>query len=359
MSRYRIHENVHEAISQYVIPEKLGFGLSAGPLMYWAEYSDGQWGEGTLEATRPLQIHPSAKGLHYGQEIFEGMKAYRVGQEHANLFRPESNWHRFNLSAQRMAMPVIPQELFMEGVNLVTAYSEPAIPGGSGQSLYLRPFMFANEPSLEVSCSDRFLFMVIASPSESIHAGPMKVLIERDYTRAAIGGTGAAKTGGNYAASFASRAHAMSMGYHQSLWLDPIYRKNIEELSVMNFFAVIKGELYTPALTGSLLEGITRDSIIDLAQSMGITVHQCAINIDALVQQIESGDCSEVFCCGTGAIISPIAALGENDGTEHRLTIPGGELSLSIKERLLGIQERRLEDPCGWVRLIPQDFYPE
>lgn len=359
MADYKIHDNVHEALSHYEMPQKLGFGLSPGPLMYWAEYVDGMWGEGTLEANRPLQIQPSAKGLHYGQEIFEGMKAYRVGQPHVNLFRPERNWQRFNLSAQRMAMPEIPEQLFMEGVYLVTAFSEAAIPEESGQSLYLRPFMFATEPSLEVSGANRFVYIVVASPSESIHAGTMKVLIERDFTRAAIGGTGAAKTGGNYAASFASRAHAMSMGYHQSLWLDPINQKNIEELSVMNFFAVIGGELHTPALTGSLLEGVTRDSIIQLAQSMGIQVHQRAINIDELIAQIRSGECSEVFCCGTGVILSPIGALGEYDGTEHKVKIPDGEVSLAIRERLLGIQERRLEDPYGWISMIPDQYYPE
>lgn len=326
--------------------------------MYSVEYKDGAWGEGLLEPNRPLQLNPSAKVLHYGQEIFEGMKAYRVGRPHANLFRPDLNWRRFNLSARRMAMPEIPEQLFMEGVYLVTAYSESVIPGQTGQSLYLRPFMFASEPSLEVSGADQFLYMVIASPSEAIHQGTMKVLIERDFTRAAIGGTGAAKTGGNYAASFASRQHAKSMGFDQSLWLDPKNRKNIEELSVMNFFAVINGELHTPKLTGSLLEGVTRDSIIELAENMGIPVYQRSIDINELVAQIQSGECSEVFCCGTGAIVCPISTLGEYDGTRHDVTNPSGELSIRIRDRLLDIQECRSDDPYGWVTSIPDQFYP-
>lgn len=358
MTSYTIHENVHEALHNYEMPEKLGFGLSPGPVMYSVSYMDGMWGEGVLEANRPIQIQPSAKVLHYGQEIFEGMKAYRVDQARANLFRPERNWQRFNRSAKRMAMPEIPQQLFMEGVYLVTAYSEAIIPAASGQSLYLRPFMFATEPSLEVTGANQFVYMVIASPSESIHAGTMKVLIERNDTRAAIGGTGAAKTGGNYAASFASRQRAMALGYHQSLWLDPVNKKNIEELSVMNFFAVIKGELYTPALTGSLLEGVTRDSIIHLAQSMGVRVHQQPLNIDELIRQIQSTDCSELFCCGTGAILAPISALGEYDGTEYQVKYPDGKLSLVIRERMLGIQECRLEDPDHWVEWIPEEYYP-
>jgi len=359
MPQYQINDNVQNAVNRYVMPEQLGFGLSPGPLMYSASYREGAWHDDLLEAARPLQMDPSAKGLHYGQEIFEGMKAYRVGQARANLFRPERNWQRFNQSARRMAMPSISQQRFMEGVNLVAAYSEPVIPGGSGQSLYLRPFMFASEPSLEVSCADQFLFMVIASPSESIHSGPMRVLLERDFVRAAPGGTGAAKTGGNYAASFASRARAMSLGYHQSLWLDPVHRRYVEELSVMNFFAVIRGELVTPPLTGSLLAGITRDAILCLARVMGLEVREQAIAIDTLIRQIETGDCRELFCCGTGAIISPIALLGEADGGEYPLRVPEGELSLLIKERLLGIQERRLPDPFGWVQMIPQHYYPD
>lgn len=359
MLRFSLHDNVFEALSRYEMPEKMGFGQSPGPLMFWAEYIDGLWGEGVLEASRPLQIQPSAKGLHYGQEIFEGMKAYRVGQSRANLFRPEQNWQRFNRSALRMAMPEIPQDLFMQGVYLVTAYSENMIPGNSGQSLYLRPFMFATEPSLDVSGANQFIFMVISSPSESIHSGSMKVLIERGHTRAAVGGTGAAKTGGNYAASFASRKRALEMGYHQSLWLDSVSQTNIEELSVMNFFAVIEGELYTPALTGSLLEGVTRDSIIQLARSMGMTVHQQAINIDQLIEQIHSGVCSELFCCGTGVILCPISHLGEHDGTEHRLAHETGPVAQAIRARMLGIQECRLEDPFGWVAHVPDAYYPQ
>ncbi len=358
MSNYKIHEDIAAALSSYQLPVKLPFGLAPGPIMYSVEYVDGEWGDGLLEANKPLLLQPSAKVLHYGQEIFEGMKAYRVNQPRATLFRPERNWARFNQSAQRMAMPKIPEELFMEGVNLVTAYSETIIPEKSGESLYLRPFMFASETNLGVSGANQFTYMVISSPSEAMHPGTMKVLIERDFTRAALGGTGGAKTGGNYASSFASRQHAQSMGFDQSLWLDPRDQKNIEELSVMNFFAVINGELHTPRLTGSLLDGVTRDSILSLAELMGVQIHQRAINIDELIAQIQSGECSEVFCCGTGAIISPISTLGEYDGTRYQLVKSNGDLSLRLRESLLGIQESRLEDSFGWLRTIPDACYP-
>jgi branched-chain amino acid aminotransferase len=358
MTNCHIHPDTMAAVHGYEIPEKLGFGRLSGPIMFWAEYMDGLWGPGTLEPTRKIELSPSAKVLHYGQEIFEGMKAYRVDQEHPSLFRPERNWKRFNLSARRMAMPEIPQELFMEGVYRVSAYCESLIPGVSGQSLYLRPFMFATEPSLEVTGSDRFAFMVIASPSEAIQLHPMSVLIEREFTRAALGGTGGVKTGGNYAASFASRTHAKSLGFDQSLWLDPNGRRNIEELSVMNFFAVVEGKLFTPTPTGSLLEGVTRSSIIELAEEMGLEVNQTGLNIDELIEQIKDGRCSEAFCCGTAAIVNPICELGEHDGTRYSLANAEGNIAIALKQRLLDIQERRSAGPEGWVHEIPADFYP-
>ncbi len=359
MSNYKIHDDIATALNGYVVPDQLGFGLVPGPIMYSAEYVDGAWGDGVLEANKPLLMQPSAKVLHYGQEIFEGMKAYRINSDRATLFRPERNWARFNQSALRMAMPEIPEELFMEGVYLVTAYSENVIPGSSGKSLYLRPFMFASETNLGVSGANQFTYMVVSSPSEAMHPGTMRVLIEREYTRAALGGTGAAKTGGNYASSFASRQHAQSMGFDQSLWLDPRNQKNIEELSVMNFFAVISGELHTPRLTGSLLDGVTRDSILGLAEYMGIGIHQRAINIDELIAQIKSGECDEVFCCGTGAIISPISTLGEYDGTCYELAKADGDLSLKLRDSMLGIQESRLTDNFDWLHTIPDRYYPK
>lgn len=352
-----IHDDAQSAVNAFELPEYLGFGRVPAPLMFWAEYMDGIWDQGILEPNRPIQLEPSAKVLHYGQEIFEGMKAYRVGHKRASLFRPERNWTRFNLSARRMAMPEIPRELFMEGLYLMSAWCESIIPGNTGQSLYLRPFMFATEASLDVSTANRFVFMVVGSPSEALHAGSMQVLIERRWIRAAAGGTGVAKTGGNYAGSFVSRQRAQQLGYNQTLWLDASNQDTIEELSVMNFFVVIKGELHTPALSGSLLDGVTRDSIIQLAHSMGIKVLERAIRIDELIGQIQSGDCSEAFCCGTAAIVSSISELGEEDGT--RYCLPQGALTQQLKERLLGIQEGTQPDPYGWVERIPLRYYPD
>ncbi len=358
MQKYTIDQSTLSAVHKFILPEKLGFGLVPAPIMYSAEYMDGIWGDGYLEPARAIELQPSAKVLHYGQEIFEGMKAYRVGQTHSNLFRPEENWKRFNRSAQRMAMPEISLDRFMDGVYLVTAYCESLTPSNSGQSLYLRPFMFASEPSLEVSGANQFTFMVIASPSQAIHTDSMRVLIEREMIRASRGGTGAAKTGGNYASSFASRQIALEKGFDQCLWLDAQNHQSIEELSVMNFFAVIDGDLHTPALTGSLLPGITRDSIIQLAKLMGLKVIEEAINIDLLIGQIKSGQCSEAFCCGTGVILSPIKELGEHDGSCYQLARPEGDLSCQLRTKLIDIQERRAEDRFGWIETVPPQFYP-
>ncbi len=358
MINSRIHQNALSAIAAFELPEQLGFGAVPAPLMFWAEYMDGIWDQGILEPTRAIQLQPTAKVLHYGQEIFEGMKAYRVGQQRATLFRPKLNWNRFNLSAKRMAMPEIPQELFMEGLHLMTAWCEPIIPRNTGQSLYLRPVMFAIEPSLDVSIANQFAFMVVASPSEALHSGAVKILIEREWIRAAAGGTGAAKTGGNYAGSFVSKKRAHELGYDQTLWLDANNRKIIEELSVMNFFVVINGELHTPALNGSLLNGVTRDSIIQLAKSMDIKVLQQDIEINELIKQIKSGECSEAFCCGTAAIVSSISELGEADGTRYKLPSGTGKLTNKLKESLLGIQEKTRPDLFNWVHEIPAKYYP-
>ena len=354
MQTVTINPGVAAAVEAFNMPAELHFGETQAPVMFRADFVAGQWRAGELLPYGPIAMDPSSKVLHYGQEIFEGMKAYRVGQPQTRLFRPERNWQRFNRSAARMHMPEIPQALFMAGVNLVSAYSESFVPGQNGQSLYLRPFMFATEPSLHVSRSNQYTFMVVASPSEGIQSGSLKVLIEREYTRTAPGGVGNAKTGGNYAASFFSAERAQSLGYAQTLWLDPRHHQYIEELSVMNFFAVIDGELHTPALSGSFLEGITRDSLIDLARHQGLVVHERSMAIDELIQQIQAGQCTEAFCCGTAAILLPFNALGEADGTLYPLPEPNGRVALQLKQQMLDIQEGRAEDVLGWMAAVPE-----
>ena len=353
-----IMAGVEKAMADFRLPEQLGFGVVMVPVMYIAEAVDGVWGQGRIQPYGPIELDPSAKVLHYAQEYFEGMKAYKVESSRATLFRPERHVARFATSARRLCMPEVPEEVFMEGVCTLTAWAEPYIPGRTCQSLYLRPFVIGTQPNLGLGVSSTNTFIVVASPSEAYHAGSMRLLVERTDTRAAVGGTGAVKVGGNYAGSLLSAARAKAKGYDQSLWLDPGTRTAIEELSGMNFFAVIEGRIVTPKLSGSILPGITRDSLIELAGSLGYDVAEETMPVDELLADIANGRCSEAFASGTAAVVSPVSVIADADETEYRLPEDPGPVAMRLKEALLGIQEGRQEDPFGWVRPIPVDYYP-
>ena len=269
MAAFVIHDDVWKALREFRLPETLGFGLVPAPVMYSATFENGQWSRGELLPYGPIEILPGARALHFAEQAFEGMKAYRVGRANANLFRARDNYARFKRSAERVAMTAVPEALFHEGIQAVVAACTPLVPDKSGQSLYLRPFLFGTEPGYAVRASHTARFMVIANPSEAYAAGAMKVLIEREQVRAATGGLGSVKTGANYAASLLATTRAIEQGYTVALWLDPVTRQNIEELSGMNLFAVIGDELHTPVLNDSILPGVTRDSLIRLARDLG------------------------------------------------------------------------------------------
>jgi branched-chain amino acid aminotransferase len=356
---YRIEAGIEPLLQEFSLPERLGFGQVLVPIMFTAEYENGKWGEGVLRPYGPLSLDPAAKVLHYAQEAFEGLKAYKVDSEKPTWFRPLMNWERLNDSARRLCMPEIPQQLFMDGIGAITAYSEPFIPSQSDQSLYLRPFMIGTQPGLGMAVSDTYTFAVIASPSEVYHQGNMHLFIERKDSRVANGDIGAAKVGGNYAAALQSATRCKALGYDVTLWLDPVQSKTIDELSGMNFFAVIDGELHTPALTGTILPGITRNSVIQLARAEGMVVQERRIDIDELIEHIKSGHCSEAFACGTAAVIAPIAELGEADGTTYPLQNVGGEVTTNMRERLIDLQEGRAEDPFDWMVELPSQYRPQ
>ena len=334
----------------FELPERLGFGTVMAPVMFRAKYQDGRWSDGELVPYGPLALDPAAKVLHYAQTCFEGMKAYRNGQG-VSLFRPERNAARMEHSARRLCMPPVPASLFLNGVRTVAAYCANLIPASSGQSLYLRPFLIGTQPDLSVTASRSYEFYVIASPSEAYHPGNMRLWVEREDSRAAVGGTGDAKVGGNYAASLLSVARLKERGYDQSLWLNPGNRHTVDELSGMNFFAVMDGVLHTPALNGSILEGITRDSILTLAREMDIEVHEREIDIDDLLKLVESGTCNEAFACGTAAIVSPISELGDGD-RRYPLRQAPGPVAERLREALLDIQEGRAADRFGWMQPV-------
>lgn len=350
MTHIKIDPAIAEALKNFTLPENLGFGQVMAPVMASCTYENGKWGQLELLPYGPISMYPNAKVLHYAQEIFEGMKAYRVGGLGPLIFRPDENHLRFNRSAERMAMPHIPIELFMKASLEVTAYAADFVPRRSGESLYLRPFMFGTEEALGIKPSEKFRFMVIASPSASyFSAGGLSVLIERHGARAFPGGTGFAKAGGNYAASLLSAIKTKQLGFVQTLWLDGRDKKYIEEMSGMNFFAVINNELHTPEVNDSILEGITRKSIITLAREMGIKVVERKMDINVLLEDIKAGRCTEAFACGTAAIIAPIDYLAEESGERFPLKDPSGKMALQLRELLLSIQEGRSADTHNWI----------
>ncbi len=338
------------AIEQFVLPGKLGFGAVNAPVMFSAQWRDEKWSSGQLLPYGPIEILPGARALHYAELVFEGLKAYRIGQSRPNLFRPEENFRRMQRSAQRLAMPPVPEELFFEGLETVTRACAQFIPSHSGQSLYLRPFLFGTESGYLLRNSTTFRFMVIANPVESYVSGTPSVAIERHDVRAAVGGVGAAKTAANYAASLRGSTAAVAGGHAVALWLDAASHRYIQELSGMNFFAVIDGELHTPELDTAILAGVTRDSLIRLARHLGHTVHERRMDIDELLKQISTGTCSEIFACGTAAIVMPISALADGD-TVYK-SKQTNAVAGTLRESLLAIQERRAADPFNWVRAL-------
>lgn len=353
MIQIKIDPAINDSIKKFSLPENLGFGQVMAPVMTSCTYENGKWGQLELLPYGPISMYPNAKVLHYAQEIFEGMKAYRVAGQGPFIFRPEENHLRFNRSAERMAMPHIPLEIFMQATLEVISYSANFVPRRSGESLYLRPFMFATEEALGIKPSEKFRFMVIASPSASYFSpGGLSVLIERHGARAFPGGTGFAKAGGNYAASLLAAIKTKQLGFVQTLWLDGRDKKHIEEMSGMNFFAVINKELHTPALNDSILDGITRKSIITLARDAGIKVVERKMDIDELIEDIKAQRCTEAFACGTAAIIAPIDYLAEETGERYPLLHHEGKMALDLREQLLSIQEGRAEDRYKWVMSV-------
>jgi branched-chain amino acid aminotransferase len=355
MTQITIDAGLKKAISDYQLPETLGFGNVMTPVMASCTYEKGKWGPLELLPYGPITMYPTAKVLHYAQEIFEGMKAYRVNGQGPFIFRPEENYLRFNRSAERMAMPHIPHNIFMDSVLELVSYTANFVPRRSGESLYLRPFMFATEESLGIKPAEKFRYMVIASASGSYFSDTsagLSVYIERENARAFPGGTGFAKAGGNYAAGLSAAIKTKQLGFVQTLWLDARERKYIEEMSGMNVFVVINNELCTPKISDTILDGITRKSLIALARDSGYTVNEMNIDINELIEDIKAGKCTEAFACGTAAIITPINYFGEADGERIPLHFPEGKISMELREKLLAIQEGRVADTYKWVATV-------
>jgi branched-chain amino acid aminotransferase len=351
MRKVEIHPDAVERVKRFTINDpQLGFGKYVAPIMIQAIYDHDQWQRFDLLPYGPLQLDPCTKVLHYGQEIFEGMKVFRHPDDRIYMFRPEMNARRFNQSARRMAMPEIPEEQFLHACEVISAYSKHLVPKRLGESLYLRPFMIASEVGLGIKPAKQFLFIVVASPSGAYFAGDsVKVFIERDDIRCAPGGVGFAKTGGNYAASLNSYSKTIGLGCDQTMWLDSTEHKYVEEMSGMNFFAVIDGKIVTPSLTDTILDGVTRRSVLEIARAEKLPVEERRLAVDELLSAIDTGTCTEAFVCGTAAVIAPIASFMDKNLTVHALREKNGKLSMQLREKLIAIQAGRTDAPEGWL----------
>ncbi len=330
-----------------------GFGKLFSDHMVMIDYTEGRgWHDATVGPRQPIALDPAASVLHYAQEIFEGMKAYRQADGGMALFRPEANAQRFNKSAERMAMPELPEELFIEAVRKLVDVDKDWFPAVEGGSLYLRPFMFASEAFLGVRPATEYKFIVIASPAGNyFKSGAQAVSIWiSDYSRAAPGGTGAAKTGGNYAASLVPTGEAFAKGHDQVLFLDAVERKWVEELGGMNlFFSFEDGTIITPPLTGTILPGITRDSLIQLAREDGLNISEAPYSIDQWRDDAKSGKLVECFACGTAAVVTPVGHVEGPDGGFDIGSGGPGQLTAKLREKLVGIQRGSVADTHGWV----------
>lgn len=314
------------------------------------------WHDAKIQPRAPLQMDPASAVLHYAQEIFEGLKAYRLPDGGAALFRPEQNARRFVASAERLAMAPLPEELFLQSIAKLVEADRDWIPEIEGGSLYLRPFMFASEVFLGVKPASEYLYIVLASPSGAYFKGDapsVTLWVSEHYSRAAAGGTGAAKCGGNYAASLVAQAEAIREGCDQVVFLDAAERRYVEELGGMNiFFAFDDGSLATPPLTGSILPGITRDSLLTLARDAGIDVREEPYTLDQWRADAESGRLREAFACGTAAVVTPIGRV-RGRGFEFAIGNGGpGTLTEQLRTQLTSIQRGTAPDPHGWVQRL-------
>ncbi|OII62750.1 branched chain amino acid aminotransferase [Streptomyces sp. CC53] len=334
-----------------------GFGRHFTDHMVVIKWTEGRgWHDAELVPYAPLSIDPANMTLHYAQEIFEGLKAYRRPDGSVSLFRPEANAERFQLSARRLAMPELPVETFVAAcAALVKQDAAWVPPHGGEESLYLRPFMIANEVGLGVRPANEYLFIVIASPAGAYFPGgvkPVSVWLSENYVRAVPGGMGFAKTGGNYAASLLAQAEAAGKGCDQVVWLDALEHKWVEEMGGMNLYFVYGDRIVTPELTGSLLAGITRDSLLQVARDLGFSSEEGRISTEQWRRDTENGTLTEVFACGTAAVITPVGTVKSTGGEWTQGDGTPGEVTLKLRKALLDIQTGAAEDAHGWTRPV-------
>lgn len=356
---FEVHQNPAPvaAAQREALLANPGFGRIFTDHMGSVRWAEGKgWYDARIEPYGPLPVDPATAALHYAQEIFEGLKAYRADDGGVTLFRPDANAARFVTSAQRMAMPPLPERVFLDSLHRLIEIDRAWVPTADEASLYLRPFMYASEVFLGVRPAAEYQYLVIASPVGAYFSGgvkPVAVWVSDDYTRAGPGGTGAAKCGGNYAASLAAQAEAAAHGCEQVVFLDAVERRFVDELGGMNIFYVYDdGGLVTPPLTGTILPGITRDSVITLARHEGRTVVERPVSFDEWRADAASGRIREVFACGTAAVLTPIGQVRWSGGEFTVADGAPGPVTSALRGQLVDIQRGRAGDPFGWVHRV-------
>jgi branched-chain amino acid aminotransferase len=326
--------------------ENMPFGKFFTDHMLEADYENGEWKNVSIKPYQSLLLSPATASLHYGQAIFEGIKAYKDAADNAYIFRPHDNFRRFNISAERMQMPAVPAAIFIEGL---IALDKDWIPAKPDHSLYIRPFMFSSDEVIGVKPSDNYKFLIILCPTGPYYSAPMRIYVEEQYVRAAPGGVGFAKAAGNYGAAMLATAEARKKGYDQVLWMDAAEHKYVQECGTMNVFFIKGNTAITPGLAdGTILNGVTRQSVMTILQEMGLTIEERDLSIDEIMASYKAGELKEVFGTGTAATISSIKELGYKD---YSMTFSEATqlVSAEVKRRLTDIREGRTADKYGWM----------
>ena len=328
----------------------VGFGKTFTDHMLFCRFSDGKWEEPIIQPFQDIVLSPAAQVFHYGQSIFEGMKAYKDDNDNTFLFRPNKNLDRFNQSARRMAMPEIPEAIFLDGIKELLRVDEAWVPKQDGTTLYIRPHMYATEPIITARASNEYNFIIFCSVVNSYYTKPLSVKIETNYSRAASGGIGFAKTGGNYAASFNPTMQAQNEAYDQLIWTDACTHEYIEEAGTMNVFFRIGDQLITTPSSDTILNGVTRDSVIMLAKDKGFDVNVRAISVNEVLQELKDNRLKEAFGVGTAVIVNHFKNIGYK-GEDFSIPVPTREedsMGLTLKKALTNIQLNKAADPFGW-----------
>lgn len=329
--------------------DNLPFGRIFTDHMLEADYENGEWKNVEIKPYSPLVLDPSCAALHYGQAIFEGIKAYKDEKGEAYIFRPYDNYSRFNISADRMEMPAVPEDIFIEGMKQLINLDKAWIPARPDHSLYIRPFMFATDEMIGVKPSDTYKFMILLSPTGPYYSAPMRIYVEENYVRAAKGGIGYAKAAGNYASALKATTKAKQQGYDQVLWTDAAEHKYVQEIGTMNVIFIIGNKAVTPDLeAGTILNGVTRSTVLTLLQDMGLQIEERPLSIDEIIEAYKAGQLKEVFGTGTAATVSPIKELKYKDFVMN-FEVAQWEVMPTVKARLDDIRACRAEDKWSWM----------